>query len=114
MSRLLTKAQYVFNKWIRERDKDLPCISCGQAPPEQAGHYFAAGLYSELRFNEINVNGQCVKCNYYKHGNLEHYRNGLINKYGIDKVLLLESAARRSLRKFTRSELELIIKTYKL
>ena len=28
-SHLMKVAQQVFNKYIRQRDKDLPCISCG-------------------------------------------------------------------------------------
>ena len=111
---LLEKAQKVFNAWIRNRDKDKGCISCG-GPVENAGHYFSAGHYSALRFNETNVNGQCVHCNKWLHGNLINYRKGLVKKYGAETVELLEASVQlRKATKWDRYTLELIIKTYKL
>lgn len=111
---LLKKAQKVFNAWIRNRDKGKGCISCG-AQVIEAGHYLNAGHYSALRFNEINVNGQCTQCNCFKHGNLIHYRQGLVKRIGEAKVIQLEnSVAIRSVKKFSRFELEEIIKMYKI
>ena len=111
---LLEKAQKVFNAWIRNRDKDKGCISCG-GPVENAGHYFSAGHYSALRLNEMNVNGQCIRCNKHLHGNLINYRKGLIDRYGAEKVELLEASVQlRKVTKWDRYTLELIIKTYKL
>jgi hypothetical protein len=101
---LLKKTQTVFNKFIRERDKDNGCISCG-GPITDAGHYLSQGHHSALRFNEVNVNGQCRKCNCFLHGNLIKYRSGLIKKYGENKVLWLESLP-RSVKKWSRVELE--------
>lgn len=112
MSRLKELAREAFNGYIRERDKHLGCISCGTGPVENAGHYYSDGHYSALRYNETNVNGQCIKCNKFLSGNLIHYRNGLINKYGEAKVLLLDSASRGS-KRYTRVELEAIITFYK-
>lgn len=113
LPKLKKKAQDVFNKWIRIRDKDERCISCG-GNVEQAGHYFSSGHYSSLTFSEMNVNGQCVRCNCFMHGNLIHYRMGLINKYGEKKVLQLEQDSNISLKKYTREELEYIIEKYKI
>lgn len=107
---LLKKSQIVFNRWIRNRDKDKGCVSCG-AEVTEAGHYFSQGHHSSLRFNEINTNGQCTRCNRFLHGNLINYRNGLIKRYGEEKLLLLESAARQT-KKWTRGELEQIIIFY--
>jgi hypothetical protein len=113
LPKLLEKAQKVFNKFIRERDKNNGCISCG-GPVEQAGHYFSQGHHSSLRYSEINTNGQCVKCNMYLSGNLIKYRQGLVKKYGADVVEKLElNADLRKAWKWTREELESIIKKYK-
>lgn len=110
--RLTKKAQTIFNAWIRNRDKDRGCISCGK-PVTEAGHYLNAGHYSALRFNAVNVNGQCTQCNCFKHGNLIHYRKGLVKKYGEETVKQLEnSVAIRTVSKYSRFELELIIKLY--
>lgn len=87
----LNELQRVFNKWIRERDKDEPCISCGKPNGgEQAGHYRSVGSSPELRFNEDNVHGQCVYCNKHLHANLIFYRKNLIKKIGIKAVEELE------------------------
>ena len=112
LPKLIKKAQDTFNAFIRLRDCDKKCISCS-GPVEQAGHYFSAGHHSLLRFNEANVNGQCIRCNNFLHGNLIHYRAGLIKRYGEAKVLHLESTARRTVKKWSRAELEAIIQYYK-
>jgi hypothetical protein len=109
--KLIAKAQKVFNAWIRERDKDFGCISCG-AQVNHAGHYLSAGHHGHLRFNEVNVNGQCLRCNNFLHGNLINYRQGLVKKYGEEKVLMLEAKARQT-KKWSRVELEAIINEYK-
>jgi len=86
--------QQVFNAYIRLRDKDLPCISCGANEPTKtydAGHYRSVGAHPELRFNEDNVHKQCRKCNGYWGGNLIEYRKGLIKKIGVEKVEHLEN-----------------------
>ena len=107
---LLKKTQTVFNKFIRERDKDNGCISCG-SQVDHAGHYLSQGHHSALRFNEMNVQGQCIKCNTYMHGNLIKYRQGLVKKYGEDKVLILENTGSK-VKKWSRTELLAIIQLY--
>ena len=109
---LLKYTQDDFNAYIRARDRDKGCISCGK-PVEHAGHYFSQGHHSEVRFNELNVNGQCKKCNYFLSGNLINYRNGLIKRYGEPKVLMLESSAVRKIKKWSRCELEALRDHYK-
>ena len=90
---LKKKAIEVFNAWIRERDKEKPCISCGMARVEQAGHFYSAGHHNALRFNEDNVHGQCVRCNYYLSGNLNRYRVNLEKKIGAEKLARLDFIA---------------------
>lgn len=92
VAKLKAKAQTVFNKFIRERDKDLPCISCQKGRVENAGHYLSQGHYSIFRFNELNTNGQCIRCNKWLSGNLIHYRTHLIEKIGEAEVIKLEQA----------------------
>lgn len=90
----LKEAQSIFNAYIRERDKDLPCISCRRHHGGQyhAGHYLAIGSHPELRFDELNVNKQCAPCNLHLSGNQINYRLGLIEKIGAEKVMLLEQS----------------------
>lgn len=110
LPQLLKIAQRHFNEFIRLRDADKGCISCS-GPVEHAGHYLSVGHNAALRFNEVNVNGQCLRCNYHLHGNAIHYRNGLIKRYGEQKVLLLESNARQ-INKMERVEVIAIIQQY--
>jgi hypothetical protein len=91
---LAKEAQAAFNKYVRLRDKDLPCISCGRHHQGQyhAGHYRSVGSAPHLRFNLWNNNRQCAPCNTHLSGNLINYRMNLIKKIGEDKVDWLESA----------------------
>jgi len=111
LQKLLKKAQDVFNAFIRIRDNNKGCISCS-GPVQEAGHYFSQGHHSALRFNEVNTNGQCTRCNCFLHGNLIHYRAGLVKKYGEPRVLHLESSARRSKKRWSRCELMALIEYY--
>lgn len=82
------KCQEVFNEFIRLRDKGEPCISCGTTTKciYHAGHFYAAGNYPALRFNEDNVHKQCgFNCNTSKHGNTAEYSKRLILKIGCDR-----------------------------
>ena len=88
----LREAQAAFNAFIRERDKDLPCISCGRFHQGQwhAGHYRTVGACPELRFNELGCNKQCSVCNNHLSGNLVAYRKNLLIKIGQEKLEWLE------------------------
>ena len=89
----LREAQAVFNAYIRERDRDQPCISCGRfhKGSYDAGHYRSVGAQPALRFNETNVHKQCVPCNQHRGGNIVEYRIRLIEKIGRLSVEWLES-----------------------
>jgi hypothetical protein len=113
LPKLLKKTQEVFNRWIRDRDKDKGCISCG-GPVQQAGHFFSQGHHSALRYSEINTNGQCIRCNCYLSGNLIRYRQGLVKRYGEAEVERLElNADLKKAWKWDRIELEQLISKYK-
>ena len=112
----LGEAKKVFQKWIRLRDKDKPCISCGTISSSvwDGGHFKKAELYSGVIFNEYNVNIQCGKCNRFLGGNELNYRTGLIAKIGEQAVLNLEHLAEMSrIKKYTNEELEQIKLKYK-
>jgi hypothetical protein len=106
-------AQKTFNAYIRERDKDRRCISCGTYNGKMnAGHYMSVGSTPELRFNEDNVQKQCEKCNSYLSGNLVNYRIELIQRIGLKRVEALEQKNHPPL-KMTVDEIKDLIKIYK-
>ena len=90
----LKLAQQEFNKFIRLRDIDEPCISCGTTDQNlryDAGHYLTAGAYPELRFNEDNCHKQChYNCNINRSGNVAAYRINLQKKIGVGRLAILE------------------------
>lgn len=115
---LKAKLDRVFSQYIRLRDM-MPggvfrCISCGQIKPiEQAdcGHYINR-QHMATRFSEMNCNAQCRSCNRFDEGNMQGYRRGLVQKYGEQRVLLLE-AQKYETRKYTEFEYEALIKHYR-
>jgi hypothetical protein len=110
---LVKAAQLVFNKYIRERDKDELCISCKQTPKKvNAGHFWNANNHWNVRFDEDNVHVQCERCNSFLSGNLLEYRTNLCLKIGQERFDQLEARARIT-RKFTKDELKELIKKYK-
>ncbi|HCT9738222.1 TPA: recombination protein NinG [Morganella morganii] len=107
------KAQTAFNAYIRERDKDLPCISCGRhhAGQYHAGHYRTTGASPELRFDEDNVHKQCAPCNNHLSGNIENYTPRLIEKIGQDRFDRLMGV--HELPKWKREDYERIRDEYR-
>lgn len=93
-------AQQAFNEYIRTRDIDQPCISCGETnPPDlhggqwDCGHFKTVGGFPELRFVECNAYRQCKPCNAgsAKYGGKaatveKMYRKSLAEKFGQELV----------------------------
>lgn len=109
----LKEAQVEFNRFIRLRDKDLGCISCGVKLGNKydAGHYRSVGGFPEFRFDENNVHAQCVRCNQLLSGNLIEYRINLISRIGKDEVERLEKHTEP--KKYTIQEIKDIKEIYK-
>lgn len=93
---LLTNVRNTCHEYVRLRDVGKPCISCGIPHLEsfQAGHFYKAELYSNLKFDEKNITGQCQKCNLRKEGNESGYRAGIIQRYGSDHLNYLDEKAK--------------------
>lgn len=88
------RAQKACNEYVRLRDENEPCISCGSHtsyPRWQAGHFISVGANSTLRYTPENIHKQCVHCNMHKGGNVIEYRKRLTLKIGVDRVEWLES-----------------------
>lgn len=112
---LVKEAQRAFNRYIRERDKDQPCVCCGKLtthnPNEwDAGHYRSVGSAPKHRFNEVNCHKQAKRCNQYLGGNYAEYRKGLIARIGEEQVEQLEKD--NAVRRYTKEELRAIKTEY--
>ena len=114
---LMKLAKELAQKYARLRDAELPCISCGatKSEPWQGGHLFKAELYSGVKLDELNINKQCVKCNFKQDGNEAQYVVGFIKKYGQETFNELYDKAEKTRNyKWSVLELQQIIKDYKL
>jgi hypothetical protein len=107
-------AQVYFNSFIRNRDRNKGCISCGSPLGKKfdAGHYFSSGGHKVITYDESNVHGQCVYCNQFLHGNLLNYQIGIQKRIGVEKLIELQAKAHQE-KKYTREELKEIIEKYK-
>ena len=115
----IKEAQAAVNKYIRLRDRNKPCVSCGSNPNDNnlmtgsrfdAGHYRSRGSAGHLKFNLLNIHKQCVKCNRFNSGNAVDYRIELIKRIGLINVEKLEND--NNPRKFTIEYLERIKKIF--
>ena len=96
---LHAEARYWFNRWVRLRDADKPCVSCGKPPPDgsvfqggrDCGHFRSVGQAGHLRYTPDNAAAQCVHCNQYLAGNYTGFRKGQIERIGIERVDALEN-----------------------
>lgn len=92
---LKVNVRTVCHTYIKLRDKHKPCISCGMPwhSDFHAGHYYKAELYSSLKYNELNINGQCPKCNIREEGNLSLYAVNLPKRIGEGSFAILNEKA---------------------
>ena len=115
LSKWLNRCQTYFNKYIRLRDKDQPCISCGTTGGVQwsAGHFYTVGGYGNLRFDEDNCHRQCwYNCNKNKHSNRAEYEIQLPIRIGVDRYIHLQSI-RHQRRDYSIPEVKELIEHYK-
>lgn len=115
----IKEAQKIFNAYIRKRDKDRPCVSCGTYTPAgdargglwDCGHYRSVGSCPELRFEPLNAHKQCKQCNSYLSGNIVEYRIRLRERIGDDQLNWLEGP--HPPKKYTIEDLKQIKQVYK-
>lgn len=110
---LVAKLDAIFSEYIRRRyaeDDIAICVTCGKKDHYkslQAGHFISRKQYA-TRWDEDNVQVQCVACNVYRYG--EQYKFGLY--LGADKSQELLQKSRQTV-KFLDYELQEMIELYK-
>lgn len=109
----LKDTQIAFNAWVRERDAELPCISCGRHHQGKydAGHYRTVGSNPALRFEPLNCHRQCSPCNTQLSGNIVNYRIALVARIGAEAVDWLEGP--HEAKKYTVEELKAMTADYR-
>ncbi|MCH4880189.1 recombination protein NinG [Pseudomonas sp. TMW22090] len=109
----LKDTQIAFNAWVRERDAELPCISCGRHHQGKydAGHYRTVGSNPALRFEPLNCHRQCSPCNTQLSGNIVNYRIALVKRIGAEAVDWLEGP--HEAKRYTVEELKAMTADYR-
>ena len=105
--------QIAFNAWVRARDAELPCVSCGRHHQGKydAGHYRTVGGNPALRFEPLNCHRQCSPCNTQLSGNIVKYRIELVKRIGIERVDWLEGP--HEPKKYTVEQLKAMTAEYR-
>ena len=118
LNKLDDKLWKIFSKYIRLRDCNkkglIKCISCGKFKPwkeSDAGH-FISRRKKATKFNEKNVNAQCVYCNRFDQGSQYAHSKAIDRKYGEGTAEYLYNLS-QVLTKLTRDWYEDTIKIYK-
>ena len=116
------KAQAAFNEYIRLRDHDKPCVSCGKYDCDlttnsvrggkwDCGHYRSVGACPELRFEPLNAHKQCKRCNGPLSGNHVEYRFGIAARLTAEQLAWVEGPHKP--KRYKVDELKEITKKYK-
>lgn len=117
IAQLISDAQFYFNAFIRERDKDKGCFVCGRpftdkpGQVQHAGHVRSRGAAGHLRFNEDNCMGECEGCNGPRGAKPHQIKAGAIARIGQERFDALDND--NTPHKWQRDELIAIKATYK-
>ncbi len=118
ISKLKKKLDVLFSQYIRRKNADhlgrVKCFTCGVEKhwkEQQAGHFQSRSHHS-TRWDEVNVQVQCVKCNMFRQG--EQYKFGLYldDRFGDGTAEELENRA-KTIVKLNRVDYEEAIERYK-
>ena len=116
-AKVIERLDKVFSEFIRRRTADdrgfVRCYTCGAEKhwkEVHAGHFQSRSKYA-TRWNETNVQVQCVSCNIFKAG--EQYKFGLrldaeLGEGTAEEMMYLSNQS----GKFTIEELREMVKTY--
>lgn len=118
LPKLKKKLDLVFGKFIRARDKDengwAVCCTCNKPCRDgnvNAGHWISRG-FLPTRYEETNVNAQCVNCNNWLGGRADDHERFIEKKHGKEEVERLRKLKLTENFKFTKDQYEELIIKY--
>jgi hypothetical protein len=101
----MQKADRYFGQYIRKRDSKngiASCITCGKFTQQFDAGHFLSRRFQSTRYDERNVNAQCLKCNRFENGNQYTHGKAIDEKYGegtADELLLKSRMACKRTKK---------------
>lgn len=119
IARLVEDAAELLQKIRRIESADdsgqCMCVTCGKWDhwkSLQGGHFIPRGK-TATKLNEFNIHPQCVSCNHFRKEESKcRYMIYMVETYGYNFVKALEEESRQ-VKKYTRSEIEGVIKYFK-
>ena len=119
ISKLKKELDNIFSVFIRLRDATdegvVQCFTCSRISHYKSGMqcgHFQSRRHHSTRWNELNCQVQCVKCNLYEQGEQFRFGIGLDRKYGEGTADELEFLS-RTIMKVSRIDYEEKISYYK-
>jgi len=120
-SKLVKDLDSIFSWYIRlrhavlyENDLMATCVTCNDVrrwQDQQNGHFYTRGRQA-TRWNEMNCNVQCMRCNVFLKGNYIPYTKYMIDTHGREAVDELERLS-TSGTKISSVQLQDMIASYK-
>ena len=116
-SKLVKKLDSIFSQYIRQKDADndmATCFTCDKVDNVkslQNGHFQSRKHYS-TRWDEVNCQVQCPKCNVFNYGEQFVFGSKLDSKYGEGTARRLNIKAQQIV-KLSDNDIEEMIKRYK-
>ena len=116
-SKLVKKLDSIFSQYIRQKDADndmATCFTCDKVDNVkslQNGHFQSRKHYS-TRWDEVNCQVQCPKCNVFNYGEQFVFGSKLDSKYGEGTARRLHIKAQKIV-KLSDNDIEEMIKRYK-
>lgn len=106
ISKLKKKADAIFSKYIRNRDKGF-CYTCPHKddPKWMQNGHFIPRQYLSVRYDEVNCHCQCYACNQLYNGQPGAYAIRLEKEYGQGTVARLEALKWQTVKYFPYEEL---------
>jgi len=100
--------------YIRTRDSGNGCICCGKplGTTFHAGHWQESGNNPQIRYDENNIHGQRLDCNFFRGGDSGDYQENLISKIGRESVNKLKNLTGGTMKR-TADDYLVIEKYYK-
>ena len=114
---IVKKLDTIFSQYIRLRKSKrgisecYTCVIKGHWKTLQCGHFMSRKHYS-TRWDELNCQVQCYKCNIHGYGEQFRFGQRLSKEYGTDTPDILESKC-RNISKFSNLDLLEKIDYYK-
>jgi len=107
-------AKKACHDYIRARDSGKGCICCNKPLGNNfhAGHWLESGNNPQIRYDEDNIHGQRLDCNFFKGGDSGDYQENLIIKIGLDRVNKLKNLTGGTVKR-SPDEYKIIEKYYK-